>query len=168
MFAPDLVTSHYRSPLGPMLMAGGPHGLAGLWFEGQDHWPHGAAHWPGDDNQAAFALTRGWLDAYFAGADAHELPPLPPIDLSSGTRFQQQVWQALREVPRGSTLSYQDLARRIGAPSASRAVGAAVGRNPVSVLVPCHRVLGAKGALTGYAAGLERKKALLRLEGLPH
>jgi methylated-DNA-[protein]-cysteine S-methyltransferase len=90
-----------------------------------------------------------------------------PLDLSAGTAFQQSVWQALLGVPSGTSQSYGDLARRLANPKAVRAVGAAVGRNPVSIIVPCHRVLGAGGQLTGYAGGLWRKQALLQLEGLP-
>ena len=99
---------------------------------------------------------------YFAGTrTAFELP----LDLQGGTVFQQSVWQALLSIPRGGTTSYGVISRSIGQPAAVRAVGAAVGRNPVSIVVPCHRVLGAGGALTGYAGGLDRKTALLRLEG---
>jgi methylated-DNA-[protein]-cysteine S-methyltransferase len=88
-----------------------------------------------------------------------------PLDLQGGTAFQRSVWQALLSIPCGGTTSYGTLSRHIGKPAAVRAVGAAVGRNPVSVVVPCHRVLGAGGSLTGYAGGLERKSALLQLEG---
>jgi methylated-DNA-[protein]-cysteine S-methyltransferase len=102
------------------------------------------------------------LDEYFAGTRTRfELT----LDLQGGTAFQQSVWQALLSIPRGETTTYGDLSRRVGQASAVRAVGAAVGRNPVSIVVPCHRVLGSDGSLTGYAGGLERKEALLRLEG---
>jgi methylated-DNA-[protein]-cysteine S-methyltransferase len=111
---------------------------------------------------AVLTETRRQLDAYFAGTLlAFNLP----LDLSVGTAFQNRVWQALRAIPAGITQSYAAVAARLGAPRAARAIGAAVGRNPVSIVVPCHRVLGAAGALTGYAGGLERKVALLRLEG---
>jgi methylated-DNA-[protein]-cysteine S-methyltransferase len=85
----------------------------------------------------------------------------------SGSEFQRQVWRALLGIARGQTASYGDIARQIGSPSAVRAVGGAVGRNPLSVIVPCHRVVGSDGSLTGYAGGLERKRALLHLEGVP-
>ena len=102
------------------------------------------------------------LADYFAGRrDSFDLP----LDLSHGTAFQQSVWQALRAIPAGQTTSYGALSAGVGKPAAVRAVGAAVGRNPISVIVPCHRVLGADGSLTGYAGGLERKTALLELEG---
>ena len=88
-----------------------------------------------------------------------------PLDLSCGTAFQQSVWQALLAIPQGEVVSYGEVSRRIGKPAAVRAVGGAVGRNPVSIIVPCHRVMGTNGALTGYGGGLTRKSALLRLEG---
>jgi methylated-DNA-[protein]-cysteine S-methyltransferase len=103
------------------------------------------------------------LAAWFAGARTRfDLP----LDLQTGTPFQQDVWSALLAIPRGGTTSYAELARGVGRPAAARAVGAAVGRNPLSVIVPCHRVLGTGGGLTGYAGGLDRKTALLRLEGI--
>jgi len=102
------------------------------------------------------------LAEYFAGQRrTFELP----LDIAGGTAFQQVVWQALLGLLPGGTISYGDLSQRIGKPGAVRAVGAAIGRNPLSIIVPCHRVIGASGALTGYAGGLARKSALLRLEG---
>lgn len=162
----ETLTCSYASPLGPILLAATPQGLCGLWFEGQRHWPTQAAAWAQDPGQPELVQARRWLDAYFSGAGATALPSAPALDLSGGTAFQQRVWQALRTIARSHTVTYRDLAARVAAPGAARAVGAAVGRNPVSILVPCHRVLGADGALTGYAGGLERKKALLGLEGL--
>ena len=106
--------------------------------------------------------TRRPLRDYFAGRRTQfDLP----LDLQGGTAFQQSVWQALLAIPAGDTTSYGAIGLRVGRPSAVRAVGAAVGRNPVSIVVPCHRVLGRDGSLTGYAGGLERKSALLELEG---
>ena len=162
------VSCRLDSPLGPMLLAATAQGLSGLWFEGQRHWPAQAAGWTEDRAHPAFRQARQWLEAYFGGAGPGALPPPPDLDLSAGTAFQQRVWRALRSIAHASTLSYRELALQAGAPGAARAVGAAVGRNPVSIIVPCHRVLGAGGALTGYAGGLERKKALLGLEGLAH
>ena len=99
---------------------------------------------------------------YFAGQRSHfDLP----LDLSCGTAFQQAVWQALLGIAQGEVISYSEVSRRIGKPQAVRAVGGAVGRNPISIIVPCHRVMGCNGTLTGYGGGLERKTALLRLEG---
>lgn len=106
------------------------------------------------------AALRGALDAYFSGREIAFDVPLAP----AGTPFQRDVWTALREIPFGATASYAEIARRIGRPRAVRAVGAANARNPIAILVPCHRVIGADGSLTGYAGGLERKRALLALE----
>ena len=161
-FHPDTVTAVYDSPLGPIVLAATDRGLAGLWFEGQRHWPAGLSQWPAQADHPVLVRARAQLDDYFAGRmQAFDLP----LDLPLGTPFQARVWAALCAIPCGQTLSYAALGERIGAPAAVRAVGAAVGRNPVSIVVPCHRVLGKAGALTGYAGGLERKTALLRLEG---
>lgn len=147
------------TPLGDMLLARTATGLAGAWFEGQQHHP-GELAAPHHVNDALLRNAMQQLTRYFAGEWRGFTLPL---DLH-GTTFQCRVWQALQQIPAGSTLRYGDIAARIGAPTAARAVGAAVGRNPLSVIVPCHRVLGAAGALTGYAGGLERKVALLDLE----
>ncbi|MFM6985305.1 MAG: methylated-DNA--[protein]-cysteine S-methyltransferase [Hydrogenophaga sp.] len=140
-----------------------PQGLAGLWFEGQQHHPHAgtAAGWLIKPAHPWLRAATQQIDDYFAGRrQRFDLP----LDLSGGTAFQQSVWRELLNLPFGQTCSYGDLARRMGRPGAARAVGAGVGRNPLSIVVPCHRVLGASGELTGYAGGLERKRALLRLE----
>ena len=155
------------TPLGPLTAARNAHGLAGLWFDAQRHHPgviEAPQLQPGDDE--LLAGTAALLDDYFAGrplpADLRGLPLAP-----QGTLFQQAVWQALRQIPSGSSRSYGELATALGHSQGARAVGAAVGRNPISVLVPCHRVLGADGSLTGYAGGIARKKALLALERHP-
>ena len=161
-FDPNIVQTRYDSPLGPMLLAATDHGLAGVWFDDQRHLPEGTHDWPAQPDHPVLQEAIAQLDDYFAGRrQDFELP----LDLRGGTAFQQAVWRALLAIPRGQTLSYGALAQRIGKPAAVRAVGAAVGRNPASVVVPCHRVLGQSGALTGYAGGLARKTALLRLEG---
>jgi methylated-DNA-[protein]-cysteine S-methyltransferase len=142
------------TPLGPLLAAATVDGaLAGLWF---DRAP--ARDSARDDG--AFDAIREQLDAYFAG-DRHTFD-LPLA--AAGTPWQRDVWTALAGVPYGQTLSYGELARRLGRPTAARAVGAANGRNPLSIVVPCHRLIGAGGALTGYAGGLPRKEWLLRHE----
>jgi methylated-DNA-[protein]-cysteine S-methyltransferase len=151
----------YASPLGPVLLAATPRGIAGIWFEGQRHGPD-ASQWAAQPENRLLQRAAAQLDEYFAGKrDCFDLP----LDLQAGTPFQQAVWQALLAIPQGHTTSYAELGRRLGRPTAFRAVGAAVGRNPVSIVVPCHRVLGSGGGLTGYAGGLERKSALLQLEG---
>lgn len=161
-FDPHIVQTRCDSPLGPMILAATEQGLAGVWFDDQRHLPAGVHDWPTAPDHPLLRQAAAQLQDYFAGRRQHfDLP----LDLSGGTAFQQAVWRALLAIPRGRTLSYGALAERIGKPAAVRAVGAAVGRNPASVVVPCHRVLGQGGALTGYAGGLERKTALLRLEG---
>jgi methylated-DNA-[protein]-cysteine S-methyltransferase len=150
------------SPLGPITLAATEFGLAGAWFEHQRHWPD-TSGWQAADNHPVMLEAASQLADYFAGRRLHfDLP----LDLSHGTLFQQAVWQGLLAIPAGRTLSYGALSSGVGKPAAVRAVGAAVGRNPISVIVPCHRVVGANGSLTGYAGGLERKSALLALEGL--
>ena len=149
------------SPLGPVLLARTAKGLAGAWFEGQKHHP-GVLCAPVQPDDPVLVQATLQLRRYFAGAaPASELP----LDLL-GTKFQQSVWRALLAIPRGSTRSYADIAHSVGSAAAVRAVGGAVGRNPVSVIVPCHRVVGSDGSMTGYAGGVERKLALLELEGV--
>jgi methylated-DNA-[protein]-cysteine S-methyltransferase len=158
------VCARYESPLGTMLLAATGRGLCGVWFEGQRHGPD-ARTWREDPEHPVLVETMAQLRAYFAGErTSFDLP----LDLQGGTPFQQSVWSALLGIPRGGTTSYAALARDVGKPQAARAIGAAVGRNPVSIVVPCHRVLGTGGGLTGYAGGLERKTALLKLEGALH
>jgi methylated-DNA-[protein]-cysteine S-methyltransferase len=150
------------SPLGDILLAATDHGLCGLWFaDGQKHMPD-MYGWPTGCN-TVIEQAQQQMQQYFAKQrSAFELP----LDLRAGTPFQQSVWRALLGIASGQHSSYGSIAKHIGNPQAVRAVGAAVGRNPISVIVPCHRVLGASGALTGYAGGLERKAALLQLEGV--
>jgi methylated-DNA-[protein]-cysteine S-methyltransferase len=143
------------SPLGPLTAAATPAGLALLWFDapplpGVPEDP--AQRWLA---QAAAELARYWHDPHSRFT--------VPLDLQ-GTPFQRAVWQALAGIAPGRTCSYADIARQVGRPKAVRAVGAANGANPVGLIVPCHRVIGADGRLTGYAAGVERKAALLRHE----
>lgn len=155
--------TNHVTPLGPVLLCASHQGLAGLWFDGQRHHPAAdrVAKWTVHPAHPLLREAAVQLDDWFAGRrTAFDLP----LDLSAGTDFQQQVWKALLGIERGQHHSYRDLAQAIGRPQAVRAVGAAVGRNPLSIVVPCHRVLGSDGSLTGYAGGLDRKRALLRLE----
>jgi methylated-DNA-[protein]-cysteine S-methyltransferase len=154
------VRCRYASPLGPMTLAATDKGLAGVWFDGQKHMPD-ARGWPEQPDHPVLQQAGRELAQYFAG-ERQQFDV--PLDTSRGTQFQQQVWRGLLEIPAGQTISYGTLGARIGRAAAVRAVGAAVGRNPISIIVPCHRVLGANGSLTGYAGGLERKTALLQLE----
>jgi methylated-DNA-[protein]-cysteine S-methyltransferase len=148
------------TPLGPMTLAATPRGLAGAWFDGQAHHP-GPLAAPVDPAQHWLQEAARQLTAYFSGSLRHFNLPLD----AAGTAWQQAVWHELLAIAPGRTSGYGAIAQALGKPQAARAVGAAVGRNPVSVIVPCHRVLGRDGSLTGYAGGLERKRALLALEG---
>lgn len=160
-FSASIVYTDYDSPLGPMILAAADDKLVGIWFDGQSHQPDRAT-WSAAPRQPVLQLARAQLSDYFAGRrTAFELP----LDLGGGTAFQQRVWRALLAIPRGATRSYRALSADIGQTPAVRAVGGAVGRNPLSIVVPCHRVIGSDGALTGYAGGLARKTALLQLEG---
>jgi methylated-DNA-[protein]-cysteine S-methyltransferase len=159
-FPPNLICTRTPSPLGTIILAASASGLAGLWFDGQQHQPDAGA-WTRDDKHALLREACAQLGQWFDGRrKAFDLP----LDLQAGTAFQQSVWQALLQIPCGATTSYGQVSARIGRPSAVRAVGAAIGRNPLCVIVPCHRVVGANGSLTGYAGGLQRKTALLQLE----
>jgi len=177
---PQCTFSVYRSPtdhLGRILLAASDLGLCGVWFEGQKHLPAAAHHaFAGSPVSAPPVSAQPVSDHPFLLQAQEELDryfskPATPftfnvtLDLNQGTVFQQKVWLALLDIPAGQTVSYHYLAQRIGQPMAVRALGAAVGRNPISIVVPCHRVLGADGSLTGYAGGLERKKILLAGEG---
>ena len=155
-----IAQAHFDSPLGPFTLAATARGLAGLWFDGQAHHP-GVLDAAVDEEQPFIAQAREQLERYWQGA--HE-PFDVPLD-AQGTAFQQAVWRTLLRIPAGSTSTYTAVAAGAGSPRAVRAAGAAIGRNPLSIIVPCHRVLGQDGSLTGYAGGLQRKQALLRLEG---
>ena len=150
------------SPFGPLTAAATDAGLAGLWFDNQAHHP-GPLPVPDNPGHPMLQAAARALAGYLAG-DPQPLRQLP-LDLH-GTPFQQAVWRALQALPRGATSTYSQIAAAAGSPAAVRAAGAATGRNPVGILVPCHRVLGRDGSLTGYAGGLPLKKALLRLEGI--
>lgn len=156
------MTVTYRtvaSPVGPLTLAGHDEVLTHLRMEDQAHPPPGRHDWVHDEQ--AFPKVVEQLEAYFAG-ERTEFDVAFELD---GTPFQRQVWSALLEIPYGTTASYGDVARRIGKPTAFRAVGLANGRNPVAIIVPCHRVIGSTGTLTGYGGGLDRKRVLLELEG---
>lgn len=160
----DACTAQSRidSPLGPILLARTANGLAGAWFfESQQHHPPPLGA-PVSNDDPLLGRTARAFDAYFAGRSmAFDGIPL---DLR-GSPFQVDVWRRLLAIAPGETTTYGAIATALGRPGNGRAVGTAVGRNPVGVIVPCHRVVGSGGALTGYAAGLERKRALLALEG---
>jgi len=147
------------SPIGDLTLTGDGEVLTGLFMDLHRHRPAGP---PADGvrDDTAFAAAREQLAAYFAGDRTTFDLPLQLV----GTAFQREVWAALQDIGYGETATYGEVARRIGRPDAVRAVGLANGRNPVSIVVPCHRVIGAAGALTGYGGGLDRKRYLLDLE----
>jgi methylated-DNA-[protein]-cysteine S-methyltransferase len=159
----DVTWDIYESPIGPLTLIAGPGGLRGLWFPGKTPTPP-------EEMRGPLPAVAEQLDAYFAGeARAFDLD----LDMR-GTPLQREVWRRLLDIPYGETESYGRLAARVDpelfatdcAPwQRARAVGSANGRNPVSIIVPCHRVIGADGSLTGYGGGLHRKQALLELEG---
>ena len=147
------------SPLGPLTVSASAHGLHALEFP-QDSWWLPRDGWRQADHPL-LQQARVQLDEYFAGRRQHFELPLAP----QGTPFQREVWFALAGIPYGHTSTYAQLAARLGRPKASRAVGAANGRNPLGIILPCHRVIGANGALTGFSGGLQAKRFLLELEG---
>lgn len=160
------VYTRVPSPVGPLLLATGEAGLRLIEFACPRHPVTRGAHWREVDVDAHPVLraTRAQLDDYFAGTRCSFELPLDP----QGTTFQLQVWKTLATIGYGETISYAQLAQRIGKPSAMRAVGAANGRNPLPIVVPCHRVIGADGSLTGFGGGLPVKRHLLELEGALH
>lgn len=146
------------SPIGELLLLGDGHALRGLYMQGGRKPITIAPSW--EPSTTHFADVQAQLRAYFAGQRVTFDVPLA----MDGAPFERRVWRALQDIPYGETISYGELARRLGQPSAARAVGLANGRNPIAVIVPCHRVIGANGTLTGYGGGLERKRLLLDLE----
>ncbi|MFN6553357.1 methylated-DNA--[protein]-cysteine S-methyltransferase [Mycolicibacterium septicum] len=155
-----MTTLHYRtmdSPVGLLTLAGRDGKLMHLRMVDQTYEPSREG-WEADDT--AFSDAADQLSAYFAGERTEFDLELDMV----GTQFQRRVWEALQTIPYGETCSYGEIARQIGSPSASRAVGLANGHNPIGIIVPCHRVIGANGSLTGYGGGLDRKRALLELE----
>jgi len=149
------------SPIGPLTVVAEDGAITALYMDAQRHAPGAEAFGlPGDAGDEPFATATAQLAAYFAGQLTEFDLPLAP----AGTEFQRRVWDGLRAIPYGQTVSYGELARRVGSPAASRAVGLANGRNPIAIVVPCHRVIGSDGSLTGYGGGLDRKRFLLALE----
>ena len=147
------------SPVGPLLLTADAEALTGVHFQAGPHPRRVARSWRRD--AAPFAAARAQLNEYFAGSRRTFRLRLAPV----GTPFQLTVWQALQAIPYGETVSYGELAQRIGLAGGARAVGLANGSNPLPIIVPCHRVIGADGSLTGFGGGLDIKRALLTLEG---
>lgn len=158
----------YLSPLGKLTIACTQDAIIGLWIEGQKYFASTVATPSVFEDTPLLRRAHAWLDAYFAGkAPSPDVLPLQP----QGSPFRQAVWQKLCRIPYGQTVSYGQLALEIASGAgrktmSAQAIGGAVGHNPISIIIPCHRVLGAQGQLTGYAGGVEKKLWLLRHEGV--
>lgn len=156
-----LYSTNYESPIGEMLIVSDGKAIIGMWFDGQKHFKSTVSNeLIINDGLAIFKKVKQWLDDYFNGLN-------PKIDFKlkpEGTEFRKKVWKILSEIPYGETVTYGEIASRISPTMSAQAVGGAVGRNPIAILIPCHRVLGTNGKLTGYAGGLDRKIELLKLE----
>ena len=156
---------HYNSPLGGILLAADEVGLTGLWFDGEKYY---ADNLPEEHTEAKTPVIEEsvrWLDVYFSGKEPDFLPPLNPL----GSSFRHKVWKILLQIPYGKTVTYGDIAKRIAKDAglekmSAQAVGGAVGHNEISIIIPCHRVVGTNGSLTGYAGGIDKKIALLKIE----
>ena len=156
---------HYRSPLGGITIAGSGSEITGLWFDGQKYFGSTLSSEYEEKSLPVFTETKKWLDIYFSGKEPDFMPPLHMI----GSPFQIAVWEILRNIPYGKTMTYGEIAKIVaekqGLPHMSpQAVGGAVGHNKISILIPCHRVVGTDGSLTGYAGGIDKKAKLLNLE----
>lgn len=152
-------STNYSSPLGGMLIVSDGEAICGVWFCGQKHFPS-FENLIENDDLAIFRDVKDWFDDYFDGLN-------PEIDFKlkpQGSEFRRKVWRILSEIPYGETLTYGEIASKISPTMSAQAVGGAVGHNPLAILIPCHRVIGADGKLTGYAGGIDRKIKLLELE----
>lgn len=154
-----LYSTDYLSPLGKMLIVSDGESIFGVWFFGQKHFPS-FDNLNKNDDLAIFVQVKQWLDDYFNGLNPSINFKLNP----QGSEFRLKVWRILSEIPYGETLTYGEIAAKISPTMSAQAVGGAVGHNPIAIMIPCHRVLGSDGKLTGYAGGLDRKVELLKLE----
>lgn len=157
-----LYYDYYQSPRGRMLLVADDKALTGVYFTGQKYQPCIEEEWRRDGEHAPLRQAKRELTEYFSGTRTRFTVKVAP----RGTPFQHAIWKAIAGVGFGKTIPYVELARRVGRPGSARAAGAATGRNPISIIVPCHRIVGSNGTLTGYAGGLAKKRALLALEGL--
>ena len=158
-------TQHYDSPLGGILLAADVVGLTGLWFDGQKYFARGLSPEREERELPVLLEAKRWLDIYFTGKEPDFLPPLHSI----GSAFRRSVWEILLQIPYGRTTTYGEIARRLAEKQklprmSAQAVGGAVGHNEISIIIPCHRVVGTNGSLTGYAGGVYKKVKLLELE----
>jgi methylated-DNA-[protein]-cysteine S-methyltransferase len=148
-----------KSPVGDLLLVADETHLIGIYFSGEKHAP-ATRDWKRNPGHAVLKQTARELDEYFNGTRTTFSVPLR----YDGTKFQQEIWRQISQISFGKTISYTELAKRAGAPSAPRAAGTATGQNPLSIIIPCHRVVGRNGGLRGYAGGLDRKRHLLEVE----
>ncbi len=160
-----MIYTNIGSPLGEITAAAEDNALTGLWFAGQKYYPSETDAWVYAPEQPVFIKLRDWLERYFEGEKNITLPDLKP----KGTAFQKAIWEILLEIPYGRVTTYGEVAKKLAKSRgllsmSAQAVGGAVGHNPISILIPCHRVVGTGGSLTGYAGGLDKKKALLQIE----
>lgn len=160
-----IYTSNYASPLGGILLAADEIGMRGLWFDGQKYFARDLPAERIEQNTPVLMEAERWLDIYFAGKDPDFVPPLHPV----GSPFRQAVWEILLQIPYGKTVTYGDISKQLAEKTglermAAQAVGGAVGHNEISIIIPCHRVVGTNGSLTGYAGGIDKKIRLLELE----
>lgn len=154
-----MYSTNYSSPIGEMLIASDGEAICGVWFYGQRHFPS-LDNAIKNDDLAIFQCVKEWFNDYFSGLNPKINFKLKP----QGSRFRCKVWKILTQIPYGETLTYGEIARKISPTMSAQAVGGAVGRNPISILIPCHRVLGSDGKLTGYAGGIDKKLKLLEIE----
>ena len=156
-----MYSTDYSSPIGDILIASDGESICGVWFYGQNHFPSGV-NFTKDNDLAIFDNVKQWFDDYFKGLNPEIYFNLNP----GGSQFRQKVWRILAEIPYGETMTYGEIASKISPEMSALAVGGAVGHNPIAIIIPCHRVLGVNGKLTGYAGGIERKIQLLKLENM--
>ena len=156
-------STNYESPLGEMLIVSDGETICGVWISGQKHFKSTVVGKTiQDDDLTIFKKAKQWFEDYFNGKNPQINFQLKP----EGSKFRQKVWKILSEIPYGETLTYGEIASQISPNMSAQAVGGAVGRNPISILIPCHRVLGSDRKLTGYAAGLDKKIELLKIENI--
>ena len=154
-------STDYSSPIGKMLIVSDGEAICGVWFYGQKYFPK-FDNLIENDDLAIFREVKNWFDDYFRGKNPNTTFKLKP----NGSEFRQKVWKILTKIPYGQTLTYGEIALKLSSSMSAQAVGGAVGHNPISILIPCHRVLGVNGKLTGYAGGLDKKRKLLELENI--
>ena len=157
-----LYYDYYQSPRGRILLVADDRALTGVYFAGQKYHPRVDKKWKRGDTHTPLRQAKRELSEYFDGKRTRFTVKVAP----QGTPFQRAVWKAIASVRFGQTIAYAELAERAGHLGSARAAGAATGRNPIGIIVPCHRIVGSNGSLTGYAGGLTKKRALLELEGL--